>query len=142
LVTKIQVSVSGCVCVCVRVRVCVCIFSYLIQSSSAFLLFSLFSIQNTAVLSKSFICRHELIGEGPKPSEPSLFARLLALCAAIWGCLQCKPSVQQVWLFCVLLRHGRERKASTGRLALVETPDQLPVPVNSLCKLGYHFFTS
>lgn len=100
------------------------------------------SIQNSAVLSIYFICRHEVIGEGPKPSEPSLFAGLLAACAATWGGVQCQPSVEQVWLFCVLLRHGRERKASTGRLALVETPDQLPVPVRSLCKVGYHFFTS
>lgn len=75
-------------------------------------------------------------------SHVCLFEQLLAAYAAIWGGVQCKPSVQQVWLFCVLLRHGRERKASTGRLALVETPDQLPVPVRSLCKVGYHFFTS
>lgn len=77
----------------------------LIQSSNAFLSLSC-SFQNTALLSKSFICRHELIGEGPKPSEPSLFAGLLAACAATWGGVQCQPSVEQVWLFCVLLRHG------------------------------------
>lgn len=59
----------------------------LIQSSNAFLSLSC-SFQNTALLSKSFICRHELIGEGPKPSEPSLFVCMAAgsMCSDLGRC--------------------------------------------------------